>query len=277
MTASNGYWLSFDGTKLHWYFWEARKPKAAIYLIHGMGEHAGRYEHVARFFNDNGISCLSFDLRGHGRSLGKRGHAPNFEALMKDIDLLVYEGQLLARDLPSFSYGHSLGGNLVLNYALRRKTDFRGVIATSPWLELVNPPKTSQVVLANVLRLIAPSFTIKTGLDSRGLARNSSVSADYDNDRSVHGQISLMLFSEISKAARFAMNNAKYFPLPLLLVHGSDDPITSPSASQRFAKQAPNAIFKSWEGLFHETHNESIWQDVLTYNLKWLNNLLTNS
>jgi alpha-beta hydrolase superfamily lysophospholipase len=272
----NGYLKSFDHKNLYWYYWPANNPKGAIYLVHGMGEHAGRYEHVAHYFNDKGFSCFGFDQRGHGRSEGKRGHTPSYEALLKDIDLFIREGQKLNGNLIPFLYGHSFGGNLVLNYPLRRRTNFRGVIATSPWLELATPPSKSQELVAHIACVFSPSLTLKTGLNAEGLAKEKTVASNYTGDEYVHGLITVNMYTEIKRAAHFASANASRFPLPLLLVHGDADPITSFAASKKFANKAPHCTFKVWEGLYHETHNEANWMDVLDFNLEWMLKLLNH-
>ena len=104
---------------------------AVICLIHGKGEHSGRYLNAASTLTDAGYILLTFDLRGHGKSQGRRGFSPSYEALMDDISLLLNEAVNRFPNLPHFLYGHSLGGNLVLNYALRRKCRLSGVIASS--------------------------------------------------------------------------------------------------------------------------------------------------
>ena len=126
----------------------ARPPKAAIMLVHGHGEHVARYDHVAAALTEKGYAMLGFDLRGHGKSGGPRGHTPSYDALMDDIASFSQQTDQRYAGLPRFLYGHSLGGNLVLNYALRRKPDLHGVIATGPWLKLAFDPPASQVTLA---------------------------------------------------------------------------------------------------------------------------------
>ena len=128
-------WTSADGLPLVGRCWEpAGEPRAVVCLVHGLGEHSGRYAHVAAALNDAGYAVLACDKRGHGRSGGKRGHTPSYEALMTDIDLLLAQAEQRFPGKPRFLYGHSLGGNEVLNYALRRKPDLAGVVATSPGL-----------------------------------------------------------------------------------------------------------------------------------------------
>ena len=134
-------WKTSDGLQMYSKGWAPKgTPKAVVCLVHGLGEHIGRYEHVAAALTEKGYTLLGFDLRGHGKSAGPRGHTPSYEALMDDI--AVFFGQIEARypGLPRFSYGDSLGGSLVLNYALRRKPALRGVIATGPWLKLAFAP-----------------------------------------------------------------------------------------------------------------------------------------
>ena len=105
------------------------KPKAVVALIHGLGEHTGRYAHVGAALTEKGYALLGFDLRGHGKSGGPRGHLPSSEAFMTDIDRFLEETAERYPGLPQFLYGHSLGGLLVLNYALRRKPRLAGVIS----------------------------------------------------------------------------------------------------------------------------------------------------
>lgn len=274
MLAENGFIKSFDNTSLYYYNWPVQNPKAIIYIVHGMGEHAGRYKHVAEYFNRNDFSCFAFDLRGHGRSSGTQGLIPNYKALMEDINICINEVDKTTASTNRFLYGHSLGGNLVLNYTLRKQNDFTGVIATSPLLNLTfSPPKTF-VVFVKILSVIMPNIVLKTGLKPEGLSSVQGVVSAYIDDDLVHSYISPKFFDEIFKAAEFAKTNASRFPRPLLLVHGTEDPITSFHESEHFAKTVPNCTFISWKGLLHETHNESCYLDVLACNLDWMKNMI---
>ena len=133
--------------------------KAAIMLVHGHGEHVARYDHVAAALAEKGYAVLGFDLRGHGKSGGPRGHTPSYDALKDDIASFSQQTEQRYAGLPHFLYGHSLSGNLVLNYALRRKPDLHGVIATGPWLKLAFDPPASQVTLGRLMNGIAPGFS----------------------------------------------------------------------------------------------------------------------
>jgi alpha-beta hydrolase superfamily lysophospholipase len=272
MEVSEWTWKSLDGLDMYARGWAPQGlPKAAIMLVHGLGEHIGRYDHVAAALTEKGYTMLGFDLRGHGKSGGPRGHTPSYDALMDDIASFSQQTELRYAGLPRFLYGHSLGGNLVLNYALRRKPDLRGVIATGPWLKLAFDPPASQVTLGRLMNGIAPGFTQHSKLNTKGLSHDQAVVAAYENDPLVHDKISARLFVAIYESGLWALEHAADFPLPLLLMHGAADPITSAKASLEFAQKAGNKVtLKVWDGLYHEIHNELEKAEVFKTMLTWL-------
>ena len=116
-------------------------PEALICFVHGLGEHSGRYVNWAENFNQENIAFCSFDLRGHGKSSGKRGDVSKYDDLMDDVAVFLENGKARFPDCPQFLYGHSLGGNLAANYVLRFRPDLAGVIVTGPAFRLAfNPP-----------------------------------------------------------------------------------------------------------------------------------------
>ena len=126
-------YASHDGMKLSGYLWKPEgKPKALINIVHGFGEYMERYNHWAMRFVEKGYVVHSIDNRGHGKSDGKRGHVDKHDDFLNDIDVLVKESKKLYPDLPQFIYGHSMGGNIVSNYILKRETDFKGAVLSSP-------------------------------------------------------------------------------------------------------------------------------------------------
>jgi alpha-beta hydrolase superfamily lysophospholipase len=272
MEISEWTWKSFDGLDMYARAWTPQgKPKAAIALVHGHGEHVARYDPVAAALTEKGYAMLGFDLRGHGKSGGPRGHTPAYEALMDDIAAFFKQVDERYPGLPRFLYGHSLGGNLVLNYALRRKPDLRGVIATGPWLKLAFDPPASQVTLGRLMNGIAPGFTQHSKLDTKGLSHDQAVVSAYENDPLVHDKISARLFVAMYESGLWALEHAAEFPLPLLLMHGSADQLTSAKASQEFAERAGDKVtLKVWDGLYHEIHNEFEKAIVFKVILDWL-------
>jgi len=218
---------TFDGLQLFGQSWQPDdvQSRAVICLVHGLGEHSGRYNYVADQITQAGYTLLSFDLRGHGQSQGPRGHTPSYEALLNDINFFLNEVDKNFPELPHFLYGHSLGGNLVLNYVLRRQSHLKGVIATDPWLRLAFEPPRVKVILAQITNYIWPSFSQKNGLDTKVLSRDPEVVRTYENDPLVHGNISARMFISIYQSGRWALEHASEFPLPLLLMHRGDDKI----------------------------------------------------
>ncbi len=265
-------WKSSDGLEMYGRQWDPGfPPKAAIALVHGHGEHTRRYDHVAAALADKGYALLGFDLRGHGKSGGPRGHTPSYAALMDDITAFTAQVESRYPGLPRFLYGHSLGGNLVLNYGLRCSSTFRGVIATAPWLELSFQPPASQVRLGRLMNRIAPAFAQNSNLDTKGLSHDQAVVTAYEQDPLVHEKVSARLFVSMYETGLWALEHAAEFPLPLLLMHGAADPITSPKASQEFARRAGEKVtLKIWDNMYHEIHNEPARAEVFQFMLAWL-------
>jgi alpha-beta hydrolase superfamily lysophospholipase len=265
-------WRDAVGATFHARAWEpAGKPRAVLALVHGLGEHIGRYESLGRALARHHYVLAGFDLRGHGRSGGRRGHTPSYAALMDDIADFV--GQLAARypGRPLFLYGHSLGGNLVLNFVLRRRPDAMGAIVSSPWLRVAFEPPPFRILLARILNGIAPAISQEWGLESTSLSHELDVVEAYDADPLVHGRISVRMYVEASEAGRWAIEHAADFPIPLLLMHGTADEVTSVDASREFAHRGPAWItWHPWKDLYHEVHNEKSRQMVLKSILTWL-------
>jgi len=269
-------WTDRQGLKFYSRGWEPKKkPKAVIALVHGLGEHIGRFAHVGEAFSQAGYAVMGFDLRGHGQSGGPRGHTPSFEAFMQDIDLLLEQVHRRYPGLPVFLYGHSLGGILVLNYGLRRKPDLKGVIATSPGLHTELEKQPVKVMLAKVLGGLVPTAAMSSGLDTSALSHDPEVEHAYVNDKLVHDKVSLGFGKVMLEANQWALRHASEFPLPLLLMHGKSDAIAFPSSSEEFAAAlGGKARLVLWDGLYHETHNEPEKAEVFKVVIEWMDERL---
>ncbi len=267
------HWQSPDGLRLYGQAWEPETaPAAVVCLVHGLGEHSGRYAHVAAALNAAGYALLGFDLRGHGKSGGPRGHTPSYDILMDDISHLLDEARTRYPDRPLFLYGHSLGGNLALNYALRRKPQLAGVISTSPALRTATPPPAWKITLGKLMYKIQPGMQMANGLDRDGLARDPEVVRAYASDPLVHDRISARLALDMLQTGEWALAHAAEFPsIPLLLVHGTADRLVSAKATQEFAsKIRGDCTLKLWDDFYHETHNEPQKAQVLAFMVDWL-------
>ncbi len=272
-------YASFDGMKLSGYLWEPKeKPKALINLVHGFGEYCDRYDHWAMKFTKKGFVVHAIDNRGHGRSDGRRGHINSFDDFLNDLDVLIKESKKLYPDLPQFIYGHSMGGNIVSNYILKRGCNFIGAVISSPWLRLTYNPSALIIFVARVMKQIFPKFTQKANLDVKGISHEDEVVEKYLDDSLIHEKISARMFFEIYQAGNWVIQNAEKLRIPVLLQHGSGDKITSHKASKEFFENAKrlgkDIDYKEWEGLYHELHNEVERDEIFEFVSDWINNKL---
>lgn len=269
-------WQARNGAELFTRRWlPENEPKAGIVLVHGLGEHSGRYQHVAAHFTRAGYLVQSMDLRGHGQTPGLRGHADSIEHILDDIDLMLEKLAPHHPGLPRFLYGHSLGGILVLYYALRYKTELCGVISSAPGLTSALHLQTAKVNLVRILGTLAPRLTIPTGLNPDDISRDPQVVQAYLADPLVHDRSSLGFGKGMLDMVNWVQAHPQEFRLPLLVVHGSADQLGYPRGGQEFARQVPgNATFKLWDGLAHELHNEPEKEQVLQYLLGWMDQQL---
>ncbi|MEW6717925.1 MAG: lysophospholipase [Chloroflexota bacterium] len=262
-----------DNLKLAGLLWEpSQKPRLVVCLVHGLGEHIGRYIHVAKAFTQAGFAFIGVDLRGHGKSEGPRGHIPNYDLLLDDITMLIEKTEERFPDLPRVLYGHSLGGNAVLNYILRRSHTLKGSITTAPWLRLAFEPPALQVTLARLMNRLWPSFTQANNLDTSALSHDQSIVRAYEEDPLVHDRVTARLFAEFYEAGFWALQHAEELKTDLLLMCGKEDRIISPDACREFATKAgKRCSFRPWDGLYHEIHNEYEKDQVLAEMIGWLN------
>jgi alpha-beta hydrolase superfamily lysophospholipase len=264
-------WKSRDGLEMYARGWSPEAPKAVVVLVHGHGEHVNRYHHVAEAFTNAGYAIQGFDERGHGQSGGQRGHVPTYEHLLNDITDFIADAQKRYPGVPVFLYGHSMGGNQVINYVLRVPHKLKGVIATGPWLRLAFEPPAMQITLGKMMNNIYPAFSQASGLAQEALSRDAGVVRAYAADPLVHDKITARLFMSIYSSGLWALEQTAGLKIPMLLMHGGGDKITSAKASQEFAQKAGNIVtLRIWDGFYHEIHNEPEKAEVLKVMTDWL-------
>ncbi len=271
MIHEEGFWKAPDGTQRYTQTWLPNEaPIAVILLIHGLGEHSGRYKHVARFFTDHGYAMATFDLRGHGKSEGVRGDAVSFDQVSAEIGEFTEQFGARFPKLPLFIYGHSLGGALALYFGICNKPKVSGIVASAPGLARAKPVPQSTIVLGRILARIAPSFQIDNGLDLSGLSRDDEVIRVYKADPLVHTKISARFGMDLIEKCKW-LQSQESFSVPLLLIQGSADRVIDPAANQAFARKLQGDVtLKVFEGFYHESHNEPEQQQVLQTVLDWM-------
>jgi len=248
-----------------------KKAIAVVAIVHGHGEHCGRYQHVADFYTKNGFAVLSFDLFGHGKSGGQRGYLPEGKTYISCIDNLLDYAKSQYPGLPIILRGHSLGGEIVLWYGMEQKPKINGIIATAPLLASYEPVPPLKLFLAKTMNSIFPAFSMKSEISTDALSRDKSVVAKYKADPLVHDMISARLGWTIIEKGKWLLDHAKEFSLPLLLMVGSGERIVNRSDIDEFASLVPDIDFKIWDNLYHELHNEPEKEAVLKYELNWVN------
>lgn len=260
-----------ENIRLQLFDWPVESPQAVIALVHGQGEHIGRYKHLAEWYNRHDIAVVGMDLQGYGRSEGRRGHARDLDALLDDIGLLLQETRQRYPQVPLFLYGHSMGGNLALNYVARRQPALHGLIATSPWIRLSFEVPALKVLAGRLLRRFMPTLTLPTGLTARFISQDPAVVQAYQSDPLVHNKISAAAGIILLESAGWLDKYAGEFPVPLLLLHGTGDKIISaPATKEFFGRVTGDITHQEWPGLYHELHNEREQEEVFQYTLNWI-------
>ncbi|MEL6133232.1 MAG: lysophospholipase [Bacteroidota bacterium] len=265
--------LKVDGASHHLKIWSNEAPRAAILIIHGHGEHSGRYTHLADAFGKVGIESWAIDLYGHGQSEGKRGHVPRYELFWNSLTKAFQQMREKLGDIPMFLLGHSMGGNIVASYAMKQKPNIQGVLLSSAYFRLAFTPTASQLLLARVGKMLMPSLTQPSKLDPKGLSRDEKEVKMYIEDPMVHEMISPALYAGITENGEYILSHAADWNIPVLIAHGSADPVTSFEASKMLFDGIPEVIDKTWkpmEGSLHEMHNDLDREEIIQAYRDWM-------
>ena len=256
-----------------WYWGQVvDEARGTCLLVHGLGEHSGRYRHVAEALTRERFSVWALDYRGHGRSGGRRGHCGSFDELLDDVGRGVAHLQSeVAQGLPIL-IGHSLGGLIVLSYALGHPRAVRAVVASSPALGLSMPLPRLKQWFADTLGHLCASLTVDNGVRPEWLSHDPQVVSDYQSDPQVHRQVSFGGYLAARGAMAWAAVHAAQMAVPCLIMQAGGDRIVSPEASQRFAAQvkSPGSEYRVYPGWYHELFNEVDRQRALADLCQWL-------
>jgi alpha-beta hydrolase superfamily lysophospholipase len=259
-----------DGFQLHTVSWLPVGMKAMVLLVHGLGEYALRYRPWIHNFYAHKIGFLAFDMRGHGYNAGKKGRF-NYNDGLKDIDFLVRYMQEKYPFIPKLIYGNSMGGSFVLRYAIDYKPLVAGLIVTSPWIKLANPPSENLISIIRILHKFIPFLTVSNQLKPEDLSPDQNVVYNYAHDPLVHDRISPGLFLSIKESGEYILVNKHKINIPLLLMHGGNDNITSCAASSDFANLTGEyTTLRIWKNAYHELHHEIDKADIFNYVLQWI-------
>lgn len=243
-------------------------------MVHGHGEHAGRYDSLAGDMVGRGIAVYAIDLRGHGKSGGKRGHAMSWDDLIGDAESCVrFAAESVPEGVEVVPLGHSVGGSIVLSAVLRKRLIPKRFAVSSPALRVRQQVPAWKVKMGEVLSSRLPSLAMSTGLDPRGVSRDEAVVEAYKADELVHDKMSTRFYTEWTSANADILARANEIKLPYFASHGSDDPIIDPSGTQElFRRSGPPASsrLEIYAGYFHEPFNEIGRERVYSDLAAWL-------
>jgi alpha-beta hydrolase superfamily lysophospholipase len=257
---AGGGWefLAADGLRLHALAWPAATPRAAIFLSHGLGEHAGRYAGLARDFTARGISLYVLDHRGHGRSGGPRAFVRRFGEYVADFEEFRRRVVRDAPGLPLFLYGHSLGGLIALRWLqAHAEVPLAGAVLSAPLLAVKVQAPRWKLALAAPLSAILPALPMKNEIDAAELTHDAAHVRAYREDPLVSSRITPRLFTEMVDAMAAANAEGGRITVPLLFLVPGEDSIVDEDATVRFAAGLRGDVtVRHYPGFRHEPHNE---------------------
>jgi len=269
-----GRFAGHDGAPLFRRAWPAAgQARGVIVNVHGLGDHSGLYLTVSEHFTARGFAVHAPDLRGNGHSPGARGHIGSWREYREDLRRFVGLVRGEEPGLPLFLLGHSLGGLIVLDYALHHADGLGGVIASAPPLGRLGVP-APLLLLGRVVSRLWPSFSLETGMDLSGLARDPAIAAEVLADPLFHRKGSARLSTEVTAAIDRVQQGASGFPLPLLILHGAADRMVPPDGSRELVARARgperDVRLLEYEGAYHALFADQGRERVLGDVEEWL-------
>lgn len=263
----------YDGQELYYQIWRPDgEPKATLIIVHGLGEHGGRYMNLVNPIVPSGVTVYAFDHRGHGRSAEKMvAHINSWDEYRGDVRAFVQMAAAAEADKPLFLMGHSMGGLIVTNYVLHHPDGLRGAIISAPPVGEVDVSPVLRAV-GKLMSVLKPDFAIDNGLDPKGISRDPAVVAAYENDPLVHGKVSARWSTEFFKAIDWTRAHAADFKPPVLMIHGEADLFVPIAGSRAFFEQIPQAdkTYIAYEGGYHESLNDLHHAQAAADIVKWV-------
>jgi alpha-beta hydrolase superfamily lysophospholipase len=267
---SETHFDAVGGRRLFARSWLPPQASRSLVLVHGYAEHSGRYEHVGAWFAARGAAVHAYDHQGHGLSGGRRCHVRRFGDFLDDLEVVVERARSHAPELPLFVVGHSMGGLIVCAWARERRPGVSGLVISSPPLSRPGSVSPGRLSLLRFARWVVPTLSIESELDPQGLSRDPAVAKAYLADPLVHLRMTLSLGAELFAAIDRTSPRGGEVALPMLMLHGSADPICSPAASEAFARDVPGCRYRSYPELRHEIFNEPERETVFADVQAWL-------
>ena len=269
--SAGAFVVSRDGTQIAYRAWPGNQAKLTLAVVHGLGEHAGRYTAFAEAMSRRGVGTFAMDLRGHGLSQGQRGHVDSWAQWMDDIGAFIgeVERQVASEVVP---LGHSFGGAAILSAALEGNLrNAKRFIVSSPALKAKVAVPRWKTGLGRATSRMVPRLALSNEVDAATLSRIPEVVTAYRTDPLVHSKISSRLYTEWVAATREVLERAAEIKLPFLILAGTDDQLIDPSGSEELHRRSPEmSELNLLPGRYHEPFNDLGRDDVFDLMIHWL-------
>lgn len=270
---AHGWIDGANGLRIFYRLWEAEQPRGRVLCVHGLGEHGGRYDGVAAAVTGAGYDCCAFDLRGHGRSEGRRGHVRAFEDLLRDLDRVRRQTCREGTEGPTFLLGHSLGGLIVGRWLQEfgAADCVEGAVFLAPLVEIAKDVPGWKRTIGDLADRFVPALTLDNGIGTEELFRTEAEREEWDADPGVHHRISARLWGEMQRAAGRLREGSVALGVPSLFLLPGDDRVVSTAAAEAFAARVdPPAEIRVYEGAFHALHHDPATERCLADLTQWL-------
>lgn len=257
---------------LYFRHWAIDAPKGVVVLVHGLGEHCQRYEHLATHLNEAGYALSSMDLPCHGQSDGIRGHVDSFDDYDSAVLMLHEHTKMRYPNTPLFLLGHSMGGLIATKFLLAHQDKFAGAMLSGAAIQSPQEPPAWQVIIIKTIAKFFPKTPV-LALDASAVSRDPAVVEKYMNDPLVsHAKLSAQFLVSMTDAMDFCKDEAKFINLPLKIMHGSADVMTSPIGSQLLHDTvgSKDKTITLYDGLYHEIFNEPENEQIFSEIVDWM-------
>lgn len=267
-----GSLVADDGTRLRTLAYPAAESRGRVLVVHGLGEHAGRFTEMAEGLQARGYSVFLYDQRGHGASEGRRGWVSGFERFLDDVEAARREAdRALPGAGPLFLYGHSMGAVVAIRFVQTRRPELSGAVLSAPWLRTAMPIPRWKEWGADLLRRVAPTLRVPTGVQAEQLTADPEMQRAYEEDPLlVHG-ISVALYDAVLEAQEGCLGPTGWPGLPALVLLALDDPLVDLDCIRGWARAAgPGVEVAELPGARHEPHNDLVRGEVFARVADWM-------
>ena len=247
-------------------------PKAAVILVHGLGEHSLKYDYFGESVCGKGLAFFAYDQRGHGRSDGPRCHIDSFDDFTEDLRQFVETAKVISLCEKVFIVGSSMGGLTALVFSIKYGGKIKGTVACAPALRFTRPPSGIEAGMAGLLSLLCPRLTTPNRVPFEYLSHDKELIEKTRDDKYSQRILTFKMFTESKKAMKFAIDNADKINVPVLLMHGTEDKVMDPSGTKEFYGKAAigDKEIKLYDGLYHELLRETKREEIINYIIDWI-------